>query len=162
MLFKELVHFIKFTCTELSVALPYYPLTACGVCCDIPSDGHHIRNLPLFFSVMPTFSKIQLLNSFIMFYSFQFHWFFSSFCLLWFYSALLTFMWKLRSSSYFPFGITLGGSFRQEVFGGRMGNVGTADGDPQMEDEEASKDPMEAALSRVMMVWAGATEPQLF
>ena len=43
-----------------------------------------------------------------------------------------------------------------------MGNVGTAGGDPQMEDEEDSKAPMEAALSRVMMVVAGATEPQLF
>lgn len=43
-----------------------------------------------------------------------------------------------------------------------MGNVGTAGGDPQMEDEEESKAPMKAALSRVMMVVAGATEPQLF
>ena len=86
---------------------------------------------------------------------------FSSFCLLWFYSALLTFT-KLRSSSYFPFGTTLGGSFGQEASGGQMGNVGTAGGDPQMEDEEESKAPMKAALSRVMMVVAGATEPQLF
>ena len=31
-----------------------------------------------------------------------------------------------------------------------------------MEDEEESKAPMEAALSRVMMVVAGAMEPQLF
>ena len=43
-----------------------------------------------------------------------------------------------------------------------MGNVGTADGDPQMEEEEESKAPVEAALSWVMMVVAGATEPQLF
>lgn len=63
------------------------------------------------------------------------------------YSALLTFTWKLRSSSYFPLGTTLGGSFRKEASGGRMGNVGTADGDPQMEEEEESKAPVEAALS---------------
>lgn len=102
-----------------------------------------------------------------MFYCFQFHWFFlsvlfSSFCLLWFYSTLLTFTWKLKAVLNFPFGTTLGGSFGQEASGGRMGNVGTAGGDPQMEDEEESKAPMEAALSRVMMVVAGATEPQLF
>ena len=76
--------------------------------------------------------------------------------------TLLTFTWKIRSSSYFPFGTTLGGSFGQEASGGQMGNVGTAGGDPQMEDEEESKAPMKAALSRVMMVVAGATEPQLF
>lgn len=32
--------------------LPHYPLTACGVCCDTPSDGHHVGNLCLFFFVM--------------------------------------------------------------------------------------------------------------
>lgn len=39
--------------------LPHYPLTACGICCDIPSDGHHVGNLRLFF-----FVTLQVTNLF--------------------------------------------------------------------------------------------------
>lgn len=83
------------------------------------SDGHPLGIYVFSFVMLQVTNlfKDSAMNSFITFYCFQFHWFFlvlfSSFCLLWFYSALLTFTWKLRSSSYFPLGTTLGGSFRK-------------------------------------------------